>query len=571
MNPFAGVLFQLRYLYDDINGLIQTATKKLEEMINNGGKNLESLPNQEEILGEGWYFNIPFIRIPNDKIKGAICFNGNSEEEYNGEGEMRYLKHKSLLRKVDAFPELKSLTKRFLEQHKDLRQVDINKLKYCLVDVNNKLQYFDNVGNLKFITDPTHNNTIRFDYNGKNISRIIDAAGNKYYWQYKSDGLLTSITSSYGKKVKYISRKEIKNEFNPTSEIFILLRNVIDGAHKTSYDYTTKEVFSSSNTSSVMIPLIKNEINPLNGETTIKYHYPPLGKYEFDFDLGFGPARRWQYLAAKNEMSSVKSINREAKYVIKHPKIERKSGTTITTQIFPDRIVRNLFFDTSVILIGEGSHSEPKLHRRITYSLKEDHPLNYMDPEVYGQYLEEIIELENFRHSSNGLLATVTTKRGKLAGETYSLKKAFEYPQNTYIRDAFGLPSKVTEFLVDNAGKNIELKSVCYTYFSPRPLLTSIKGGKKNIVFGYYNPTCTTGICSDSSRDPAMCRKPVVVQEVSDDYSKVIMLMMNRYDKYGNIIEVEDAEGHITKYKYKSNSGLPSVFLHKIIKEGKNV
>jgi len=559
MGPLYGLVYQLRLLHDDFLNLIDTLTQSFDDTI-------AQLEDQDtlyidSILGDGWAFNLPFIQLPSSTTNqgGFISFDAFIREEYNGASDQKFQKQQGFLIKLTSFPNERDILQRFLEIYdnsdsRTISQGDIDELEYRFKNSKQQSYYFNTDGQLRFITDVSHNNVIIVDYVGSMIHQIIDAAGNTYSFDYDSNDKLENIVSSYGKEIEYSIKK---NE----NDLFIL-ESVKEGDHNTSYEYQISQIFNTPLfvDGEVDIPIIKKEINILGGVINFFYYMPSFE----EILAGFGrnslqPDTSLRYSLAKTP-HSIERIYRNSDYgdiLVGHPRIEQGIIETLawepeyrkTVSVYKDHIVEYEFRET---------HGEMKLFRTIVKEL-EWNPAMDIFISQYSNYVGDALKSELFRYYHDNLLKIriTTTGNPSVGNPSYSLKQTYIYPPDPIIRGVYGLPEEII-FSQDSE----ELKRIKYFYYPNTPVISEIKGDTKRICYSYFIPI---------EQDPARCGKPTAIMERTQSSPYIKTKTSYWYDKYGNVIKTKNAMNRFTRYEYKSNNGLPETFLHKIIEEERDV
>ena len=118
----------------------------------------------DSTLGDGWCFNMPFIRPPAPiqlgetvhNREGLIFFDGYRKRSFGTSGYAQFPEENAVLRKLGA--DEKPVIRKAGDETWDAAEI-----VYC-VERGDRLEYFDAGGRLRFITDHTQNNCIAFLY-----------------------------------------------------------------------------------------------------------------------------------------------------------------------------------------------------------------------------------------------------------------------------------------------------------------------------------------------------------------------------------------------------------------------
>ncbi len=539
----------------------------IEETVDCVNENLTLIDNIEttyndSIIGDGWTFNFPKLQIP-DQISGRngfIFFDGYIREKYCGEYMKIFENQKGKIIRLSRFPNKKQILNRFLNIYNEniVKLDDIQNIEYKFTNIKGISYYFDFEGNIKFITDRTHNNLIYFNYIGSLISYIIDASGNKYNFYYKSDGSHKLVKIESNLHCVEYSVKEIHSNHN--SYILECIRN---HNYITSYEYNDVTISETPLfiNGKISIPILKKETNPLGGSTVFNYYPPNIAIFSAAFSKS-SIATSDSSLTLKTVKNPwhIKNIYRMKncnQLLIAHKKIEEGIVSDLpwkpyyrkTYSIYKNHVVEYEFRE---------NYGKLKLFKKSTRFILWN---NGIEPNIENPlyHIGNIIKQEIFKYNHKNLLTVKTTYNSSPFGQSFSyvLKEKYLYSEDSTIAKIYRLP--IEKIIIQEPG-GLEIRRLKYYYNGTLPLINEIKGDIKKTRYQYFTPR---------DQDPGCCGKPTIIKEFKNN-SQLFETTKIWYDKYGNIKKIKNALNRITSYEYAPNNGLEEVFIWKIIEEERN-
>ena len=571
----------------------------LSQQLSEAQAEFDSSAVHRSLIGDGWTFNIPFIRPPSGgaiPADGLVFFDGFRKASFGHLTTRVFPPERATLRTLSDH-DRRVLAARYGPDHLSPDQIkDMGPYGDLLwvIDYARRHQYFDYLGRLRFEFDNTGNNRITYEYVAPDsalLQRITDAYGNVYRFNYHYGSettlflrllhLATPVQSlqvtaeddlgNVFRQVVYRTRgtQLVDLGFASNSDAFAaqhtkLLVRVDELApdqafdepvapgnqHRTWYDYETAKVFSWRLTpdvpeASISASFVRSETGPLGGTLAFAYHEVPQR-----FDNPLAPNRSllqydktyvWSTFTFMDH-SQVRTVRRDGVLVNASmpATADTQDGVTYRKAVnaTPTRIDTYWFRELPTPLGDRAT----VLARHTAHEANYTTVLGPSSFEVFADFLR--LDLTQARARQILWQESEFDPYGNVL-RTRTANGA-PGPLNQIVSREFGYWSGDDAahlrgqpgFIIDGTEDTI-YSGRGFSYDPVYPNLVSLTFGDVRSLAYVYGP---------GADDPAGSLNPTVVTEVGDKGRRIDTHLA--YDDRGRLTRSQDAEGHVATYAY---------------------